>query len=663
MPAPSHSTDEKAIRFSRFIGTNISVDPAALPPNVLQDSANYAPDPESALLVRRAGLRAVGGMNDATTTLAVHAPIRVTDTLGQRWLYAYQVRAGGFPARIMHSGDDGVTWTPVTGLPNFTLTTDTLAGSCRYGDVLYFGNGIDPIKQTILNGTTIDLSAVVDFTDTSAQPSIVADTNSNLLSGTYAYCWGIYDHANRAWLERSQVREVTFRSTGDNSLSFPLPVGFVTNGGIISPNFRAHLFVAAVNYPIELGHDQTPEGITGTATTLRNITASGPPVPHTLARSGSMFVPHRGRIWFAGYRLDTDTVRDVYATNVLPIGYEQAVFDAGDFFPWNARIRIDAPVTGLGVVTLTSTQESPSSPLAIFSESSTRLWLGDIIDDPTSQEAVLSREIGCVSHATIVATPIGLMFVGLQGVYAITPDGNITSVGWPIRKAIRGIGATMRPRLFAVYHEGFYKLFLPSTSQTTIQEMWWLDLNQGLGNFPSWWHHRFGPAGIAPTAAVAGKGEYLTAERLFMFTALGDVLEHTKQVRDDLGSQFPLTIVTGIVDDGDPFSRKIAHRVRADMRTPSTSQVTASVITDNNITYPCGVLDWELVNSTGGQWNSGRWDVSTWGDIPFIEGEAITTDDRPRGRRLAAKIEYTGVADMSLRDVEVRYTTVARPVK
>src|SRR6267142_5058743 len=342
------SLEEESIVLRRFDGTNILLDSAYLGPTYLRVSQNWIPG-DTFRLTKRPGAPLLFSL---TGTSRVQKLLRCYNTAGtNRYLYLVltPLVAGvdqvdelwvsvndAAPVHVTFTAGGNVLFTQVQG------TYDLLV----FNGIVYCGNGVDPIVSVPVGGTATNLLAVTAFTDTEAAPTLNADTGSQILSGTYAYAWCIFDHTNNIWVERGTTQNITVRATGDQSISFPLPTGMVVlasppypsawNPATLSAQFRAHLFEAPINLPIEFAHDQTPEGVTAAATVLRAIVADGPPLPlRGVARTGNIFRDHLGRLLIAG---DQAERRAVWGSYLLVPGNEQAVFNASLFWPVNARL-------------------------------------------------------------------------------------------------------------------------------------------------------------------------------------------------------------------------------------------------------------------------------------------------------------------------------------
>jgi hypothetical protein len=651
---PARATD-RPILLRRFDGTNRQVDSVYLGPSYLRRATNWVPARSFALTKRG------GTLPYQTVTPAgrLDALLRAYSSDGQhRYLYAVRV-PGATTDDLVVSVDDG---------PFVVVTGGTFAATgARYdlvqvGDVVYVGNGIDPLKRIPLGGTATNLAALGSFTDGSAAPTFAADANAPLLSGTYSYGWAVMNHDTGAWVTRGQAREVTKASAGDEHITFPAPTGYTLAAGE-----RFHIFVAPVNLPIELAMDQMPEGGSGGGTPhpqaiLRSIQA-GPvfwPLRGT-ARTGRMLVAHRGRIWFAGWQSDRSAVM---ATNLILPSREQPIFSSAEFFPVNAHIRLPAPVTGLGIAAI-SENDAPDSPLVIFTTTRSFLLYGDILDDESSRLVEMSSRIGCVSHATVVPTPFGLFWLGAESVYQMQPGGGAPlDVGWPMAPEIRAIPAMRRQWATATFHKGFYKIAFSSPGSTVNDQAWWLDCRLGgVGTTPRWW----GPhTTVNPSAFAVGLVDPDEVDRGFVAMGGGGVVLLDDQAGSQRDNGLPIvaTLETGTLDDGAPFDKKLLSRVRVTAHAPVHTTLNTTLTTTPGRTTP--LVPIVVTGASGGaQWNVGRWNQARWGAVQpgFDEGQTTCPADRPATLWAAITLQHAAPLPIALREVELRYHPVERPVR
>lgn len=644
MPARSPST---TIGLRRFEGTNILIDSTYLGPSYLRRSQNWVPG-ETFRLEKRWGTADYGGGDLPIGVTQVHV-LRSAEAGGDNLFFAVAANAG---VDTIYVSVANAAWTPVSGSATFA-SVGTRYDIEVVNGFAYVGNGIDPIKRIdLMTLTAVDLLAIAPFTDGSAAATLVADSGSQILTGTYSYCWCIFDGLNKIWVERSQTREVTKRSAADEAISFPFPTGMVSP--IVPGVITAHLFVSPVDYPIEFAHDQTTVGLDSGTTVLRTVIADGPPVPlRGPARVGSIMRAYYGRLVIAG---DEGTPEAVWCTSTLAPGNEQAIFDAGVFWPHNGRLpRAPEPVTGIGLVGPGERESSVQSPLVVMTLTRTYLWYGDILDDPSAQWVLASRRAGCISANSVVETPYGLLYCGLESVYMVPSGGAVpVDVGWPIRPAIQAIPFGVRHKVTALYHKGFYKLaIVPPGSSTPIQQ-WWLDLRRGPTTIPSWW----GPhLGVAPSAWATTP--YDTAQPDLGIHAIDgtNVIERIYQpnsYHENHGATKIISVLTtGDLDGGTPFDEKIITMVRGIGFPARTTTVSVSMTLDGGLATPYPPLIFE--GQDGAVWNVSEWNLASWGQVAFTLADAYAPPQRPRARVITLQLTHAEPIGIALRELEISY--------
>jgi hypothetical protein len=480
-----------------------------------------------------------------------------------------------------------------------------------------------------------------------------------------------------------------------------------------------HLFVTFADAAIETAHDQTPEGLApSAAVTIRDIVLDSTPVPIAeVSRRGRIFATHRNRVWFAG---DQRQPSRLFATSTIVPGLEQAIFDIGDFFPWDADEPIGEGdgdiITGLAVAALTSTQTSPSSPLAIFKQNSTWLFLGDITGDPASQLVQLSGKVGCIAPATVASTRWGVVFCGRDTVYLLSPQlTEPLDIGWPIAPAILAIPPGTVANAFAFYQNNFYVLCVAPAGSSDNVTFWMLDMRRGpgaprgQGPVPSWW----GPHSVPGyTAAAVGTQDPTVVDRTFLAlisstvigqSALwnaalwngsfwapghqgGQIVENDQPTATDaIDDGVPKTIVsalkTAALDDGAAFGRKIFQRARLRGRAETTTQLEVCLFVDE-VPEQCRTA--QLPGGGGALWNAGLWNFANWGgpgtiavasDVTdpllsataadgLVFGSTMTPTDGGRAIGYQGELVVTHAEPvlMTLRDLELRYLPLDRPI-
>jgi len=113
---------------------------------------------------------------------------------------------------------------------------------------------------------------------------------------------------------------------------------------------------------------------------------------------------------------------------------------------------------------------------------------------------ILSENIGCEAWRTIQSTPVGTFLLGTdRQVYLITYDNRLIMAGALIRsnrpeiKGTEQVPSGQMGKPFAVFHDGFYKLFFPreNGSYNTIQ--YWLDITRFGQDQDGFWGPWYGP--------------------------------------------------------------------------------------------------------------------------------------------------------------------------
>lgn len=687
---PSNET-ERAIVLRRFDGVNQLVDQAFLGPSYLAAAENFMPGLTYRLeKVPGNAAYIAGQVPDANRVLKM---TRVYSTTGTRYLYAVvEPLFAPDPDQLWFTTDDNA-WERVQlstgGDADFTERGAIYDFEMLNG-IVYVGNGIDPIYAIPVGEEATPLAAIAALaSEGGGGATVVADPGSQILCGTYAYAWAIFDENAGIWAARGQTRTVTTSSTGDQSIEFATPTWTgAPNSGTISAAYTAHLFVAPINLPIEFAHDQTPGGLDAAGTqVIRALTADGPPLPlRGVARTGRIFRAHFSRLWIAG---DQVNLTSVWATYPVSPGLEQAVFNAGIFFPYNARLpRTFSTITALGVAA--TGRDSPDAPIIVTTLTDTYLNFGDILDDPSQQWVRVSATVGCIGKDTMVETPYGAFWIGLQSVYYMPPGGGVPiDVGWPIRPSIEAIPVRMRSRCVGLYHKGFVKYAIVPNGATTATEQWWLDLSQGVGQIPSWW-------GPSPRVAVScwctGQQDPAEPDRGFQASDLVTAGQLTDAVWDvsswdigqwslvgaassieiihqfntysEYGTVFPIhsLLQTGDLDDDQPFMRKLFTRVRTTAFPVEGTTVAVAVAVDGS---NAGTWDDMNIPSVEGaaEWDVSSWNVGLWGRAYISEGESVSPESRPRGRTGSVRLTHTESCPLSLRDFELRYLPVPREVR
>jgi hypothetical protein len=662
---PGASDRELPIPVRRFQGTMLAMDPAFVPPGFVTRCENWVPD-LSLVVSKRLG---------SAPWQRLPQPGRVDPLVycsgsdGTRYLYCVA------NDELYVSVNDAPIVAVSNGIFSAGPTEDLRYGAAVVGDTLYIGNDVDPIKQVPLGAAAVDLVPLALLDDTGQVATAINDELARVLAGTYSYRWAVYNGSTQRWTKVGPVRTVTTAGAGRQRLGFRAPTV------ALGANELYHLFLAGVDQEIEGAHDQTPAGLPASSGSDQfalwddpAIESASVPIPSTVVRRGAHLIAHRGRLWGAG-GLDA-TARRAWATNVLVPGLEQSLFEQGLFFPAGAVTPdLGGPVTGFAVATLSSTNRSPTSPLALFTETSTWLYFGDPLDDPSATLVQVSDEIGCPGDRTVASTPLGIVFCGKRSVYLLTPQqAEPKDIGWPIEPAIRAVPVPERARCWAIYHRGFYKLALVPPGGTTPTEQWWLDLRRGLGDPPQWWGPHTTPGYSAATRATNHPAEedraWATQDSSVAFFVLLDQADRymdpvgprsggqwnvAQWNVDDWAQEVAVPIVSRLItadlDGNAPLTPKIAKRARVVAHVFETTSLGITVTADHAYGV-AGTL--RVPIALGDVWDTADWNTAEWAMQQWILSEFECPVPEPRGRLFSAVLTHVDPLPCDLRDFELR---------
>lgn len=682
MAAPADSA-EQAFRLRRFSGVNTLTDPVFLGPQFLASSQNWIPA-QSYRLAKRPGSRLYCHTGSGVTYITA---ISRYYKQGLRYLYWYAQRPSGSGSDALFRTIEDTSQALVT-----TFTEDEALGRLiRYGDYLYVGNGIEDLKQVKLDGVIGDPGTVVTLTPigdltlpalADPNPEVIlidptTDTSTpRLQDGSYSYCWAVYNTVTKLYTKRSDPFILIVPVN-----AYWKPKSPSTSVYTLGTNEVFRLFVAPQGWPIEYATAQgKPDWTNAEERTLSafDVTDDRVPLTNNVRRTGNMFVTYLGRVVFSGHRDDPNAV---YATGVILPGLEQDVFNQGAFFPASARIPLPDRVTGLGVSGSTGPQD-PRSPLVAFTATKTFLYMGDPFDpESDSAQIQLSDRIGCPAHDTIVPTPVGLVFMGIDSVYLLGSEGGPPQdIGWPISDQIRDIPVGGREACCAIYHKFFYKLAIPIPGGGSNMIQWWLDLRQGVGQTPSWWGPHIGLGVSAFATALQDPDEQDKG-----FAALDGTdtifIHHQMNLYYDLGYPVKSVLRSGVFDAEQPFNPKVFTRLRAIARAATHTTIGVTLITDGGTTWNVDAID--VDGPAGSYWagttvpgHQGAYWAGTnvpdhppahWLHLGPLEIQTITPVERPRGLSVEIILSHGGqpvdATDIQLRDFEILFLPSGRKVR
>jgi hypothetical protein len=684
MAAPQDSP-EQAVRLRKFAGTNTDIDSTFLGPSLVSLSENWIPT-QSYRLGKRPGTSLVQRLWNGVTAIT---DLVLARDATHSYLYAYCQRASAPDIIAVLVDEQPVSFDP----PNIVMTTQGALGRLvLFRDRVYCGNGVDPLVSWVVGGasTTVQRYAAMGATTTTGSQVIAIDNPAGaatdaMPTGSYAYAWGVIDTTSGLYVSRSASAQLAI-GTGANSTGQRLSTTAPTAALPAGQAYR--FFIAVRNYPIEYATAQGANYAAGEARTYSSIDVSDLrcPISSGVMRTGNVLLVWRNRIVFAG----PQAPERVYATDTILPGLEQQTYNQGTFFPVNAVVPLPDACTGLGLAGVT-TDRDPNAPLVFFTLTRTFICQGDPFS--TIEQASLvevSSRIGCIGHGSIVNTPAGTIFCGLDSVYLVPPGGGYPQdVGWPIANQIRTIPPGLRDRIVATFHKQFYKLAIPQSGQATNTDQWWLDVRQGIGDTPSWWGPQRGYSASAFTTDIESAQEI---DRGYAAYANSDIVVRTHQTTSysDFTAADPVAPIvsrlrSGRFDADQPFVVKIFTRLRLIAQTFAKSAIQVTFTTDAGVSWQIdpiilgeGMEDpgqfVHLVPTAPPPPTPNRcWNTAHFGSMSPVEVQTITPYTRPRGLSAIVTLTHgprpedtpptSAVANVELRDFELLFLLSERKVR
>src|SRR5947207_5691509 len=204
------SQQEQSLGARSFRGVNVAVDPVFLDSRDLQSSENWVPSDLTLLLTKRRG---------TTTYAMLPAPMTRIDAMIRTYDQAAPYNRLLF--LVENSTVDQIAYTLNDGAVIAVTGGAFVASGGRYGmavlgNKLYVSNGDfanDPYLKVIdlsTPGTATNLGAlgVTNETGQAAANVAAAGTMGQLIAGTYAYAWAVYDPSTMFYVSRGIPRTI-----------------------------------------------------------------------------------------------------------------------------------------------------------------------------------------------------------------------------------------------------------------------------------------------------------------------------------------------------------------------------------------------------------------------------------------------------------------------
>lgn len=291
----------------------------------------------------------------------------------------------------------------------------------------------------------------------------------------------------------------------------------------------------------------------------------------------------------------------------------------------------------------------------IIAAKGSSIWLLTANDlTPATLDArldILSENVGCEAWRTIQSTPIGTLLLGTdKQVYLMTYDMRFILVGSLVRsnrvetKGIEQIPSGQMDKPFAVYHDGFYKLFFPQQGGTYNAIQYWLDITRFAQDKDGFWGPWYGPMSgqfIAHAITQNGPGDNGNLMGGEANAGTGSYVYQMENTNADQGTAINYVYQTNYDAHRKPQYNKTVHSVDIEF---------ASVDGTLNVTF----FDTTGAQSSGNQisiasegvnWNDGYWNDSYWTASGTPIRQQITPEDKLLIRYLSMIFDFSSTTE------------------
>lgn len=321
-------------------------------------------------------------------------------------------------------------------------------------------------------------------------------------------------------------------------------------------------------------------------------------------------------------------------------------------------------VSALGIYNFNSATDGPSSFLACFKKAST--WLLSNLPDSTggvpAAANALSGRVGCLAPSSVVATRIGLVFLGNDGdIYLVRSQGGEPApIGNRVRPILEHLAEddALMSRCTATYHKGFYKLSYPSSATSTTNDAQiWADLRTEQGSPITW-------SGPHTGIEVGPQIVYLLGEDEDQRLCVVDGQVKTAFLDDpdtfqDLGSDMTSVIEWKTSRMGSALNLKKYSAMLLDLYydTQYAHDIMLEMFADDQYSQQTR----QLSNGTA-IWGTGSFDAANWGDAQFFPVTFMPGPTNLIGRTFKWKLTHASNAQMILANAVIMYQPERRVI-
>ena len=200
--------------------------------------------------------------------------------------------------------------------------------------------------------------------------------------------------------------------------------------------------------------------------------------------------------------------RLLYLSNTTPggLGWSDSFVDNAWSAPGTTGVQPDANLYGMIIHAAQVSDAGLAAKVLLAGANGMYLFSGNDLRVPATtgdyKIESLATRVGCNAPLSMVWTPSGTIYLGLDRQVYILPFNSLTPIpighkitaeGNQKEDGLESIPAAQIQNASAVYHDGFYKLSVAPTGGTTNNRQWWLDIARLDRDENKYWGPWYGP--------------------------------------------------------------------------------------------------------------------------------------------------------------------------
>lgn len=262
----------------------------------------------------------------------------------------------------------------------------------------------------------------------------------------------------------------------------------------------------------------------------------------------------------------------------------------------------------------------------------------------------LATNIGCNAPRTMIWTPKGTLYLGIDKIVYLLPFGSASPL--PVSKKItsnrtdveglENIPSARISSACATYHDGYYKLSVTKEGENFNTVQWWLDIDRLQPDEDGFWGPWYGPMehsglGVSVFANQTGNGDSGELMAGESNGANGSLVYQTgrKGVLSDISNSIPIRWRSPFNAFGNPVQSKVVHRTEVEILDTGGdvdfefSDMTKTLTSTKTLTLGANSFFWDDF----------FWNEQDWNGDNIIRSE-VRVSPAINSRRVSADISH-----------------------